>query len=139
MKNAWDDEPNELAFEHNGYKCQIWRVKYSGHLCGYVAVGKSHRLYGKGYGQLYDEGFDIEVHCGLTFASLTPTAWDKDSGLWWFGFDCNHSCDLAPKMSEVSIGFRDPHAQYRTIGYVKRECESLADQFAEINREQATP
>ena len=55
LRGEWDDEEDELRWEHAGLQCVVLRVEHSGHLCGYVGVKKEHPWYGKSYMD--------QVHC----------------------------------------------------------------------------
>lgn len=116
----WENEPNKLDFESNGFQCRIRRIDHSGHLCGYVGIDKNHRLYGIDY--MSEEIPRIDVHGGITFSAKF-----KNSDLWWFGFDCAHLGDFCPKQY-----FRSDEDIYRNIGYVKNETENLADQLKSL-------
>jgi hypothetical protein len=86
------------------------------------------------YGKHYDDtgiAYDIQVHGGLTYASM-----GKD-GLWWFGFDCAHAGDLVPRILMVLL---DKPRQdggewwysgetYRTWDYVENEVRKLVRQL----------
>lgn len=127
--------------EHKGHE---WVVvsNHMGIRCGYVRVGPGHPLYGKGYDEVYDCGFDGgNVHGGLTFseADVSCGKGGADDG-WWFGFDCGHYQD-APD-PELVDRFADPvTAAYlksfplsgegvvRTQEYVEDECRKLAESF----------
>ena len=59
--------------------------------------------------------------------------------IWWFGFDCAHSFDLAPAYSAMmeDMKLRSPlldHYEevYRDVAYVAAECAKLAAQLAAI-------
>lgn len=56
--------------------------------------------------------------------------------LWWFGFDCAHSMDLAPKMEAdltVLLPRRKPDVgTYRALPYIKEQCTELAKQLTLI-------
>jgi hypothetical protein len=89
----------------------------------------------------------IEVHGGLTYSSLCQEGEDERVGIchvpvagrpadvFWFGFDCGHAWDIAPvmdmRMREAGQPpFHEPCTAYRTVGFVRRECEQLAEQLA---------
>lgn len=134
----WNDEPDKLEGVDKETKldCLILRHESIGHLCGYVGINKDHKLFKAEYsacflkencGKSYcDHTLDliIDVHGGLTFSNSIPESSIKD--LWWFGFDCSHSGDLAPGMNRF-LGMTG--GIYRDIDYVKQECEKLAKQL----------
>lgn len=71
----------------------------------------------------------IDVHGGITYAGRAY--WDEASPLWWFGFDCAHSTDLAPKYYKLVpyVGM-----VYRTFEYAQQETLKLATQLARWQR-----
>lgn len=85
-----------------------------GHRCGYVAVNKSSKFYGKPW---LDLAFD--VHGGVTFTEdYIPEYTTEKTDLWFIGFDCAHSGDLYP-------------GQKKSLNYCITECERLAQQIKE--------
>lgn len=82
----------------------------------------------------------LECHGGVTFADECQTTDDPSSDIchitddedkvWWFGFDCVHSGDLAPKMAAEMPSTLRLGGTYRDIAYVESECRSLAKQLA---------
>lgn len=139
----WDKEPDKVQWVDPKTKlnCLIVRTPM-GHLCGYVGIPPSHRLYGKDYDAAYNrERYDIHVHGGLTFAAhevdderkakgsqLFFEDVENSSKLWLFGFDCAHCDDHTPLYA--SFGMSMPGGVYRTVAYVKSEVTSLAEQLA---------
>lgn len=158
--NQWDDEPNELdwADEKTGFQCRIIRVRDSGHLCGYVRIPDGHPLHGVEYsaempealkplkdavmecpvgkrgaidvlcmafGSAFRPGQLFDVHGSVTFSGEL-----RNQTGFWYGFDCAHAGDLCPAM-EARYG-RDWDSVYRDMEFVKAECESLANQIAQV-------
>lgn len=147
--------------EATGLVCLVKRHERNGHLCGYVAVPPSHPFHRKDYSECsnsdpcddnwcytHSPAAEIEVHGGLTYAAScqgdpetgichVPAPGEPDD-VWWFGFDCFHAWDLSPGMKNAAmaeIGRHDliDHDQtYRTIGYVKDQCASMAKQLAAV-------
>lgn len=90
-----------------------------GHLCGYVVIPKSHPWHGKDYDEIDDK---VQVHGGITYGQF-----EKDYGNEYrIGFDCAHLGDLVP--TDLLIASSLARGEYRDIGYVTAECESLARQ-----------
>ncbi len=127
----WDDEPDELDFAFGDVRCRIVRHPRLGMLNGYVAIPPSHPWYGKSYDDLDpDEGDGVEVHGGLTFAGTFDEATYATADgqpLWWVGFDTGHAGDYQPGMTDLGIPNPWP-GEYRTLNYVRGECEHLARQ-----------
>lgn len=145
----WVYEPDLLHFIHKEIECLIVRVCvkdgpregyfFGGHLCGYCAIPENCPKWE------YGKYPDFDVHGGITFS-------DEHDYLnkYAIGFDCAHSHDFVPstekmhkniqhELSSVHKSVRDglskihnveiPRPKYRNFEYVKKECESLADQL----------
>ena len=111
LTETYAGEPNVVAGVHRGYPWAIIRTPAL-HLCGYVQVPETHPLYKQPY-----VDFEVSAHGGLTYASEAEAPF---SG-YWIGFDCAHSGDLFPRFSSSGT--------YRTVLYVRDECERLIDQL----------
>lgn len=134
----WVEEPDEVLFEHEGYKCSVIRMltyesnghAFGGYLCGYVQIPEGHKL----YGCTWDDYRELDVHGEVTFVGK-----DKN-GHFCIGFDCAHSRDVVPstekfvKEHKLSL-FKVPEIflpTYKNIQYCINECKSLAEQLANI-------
>jgi len=140
-RGEWDDEPDKIQWqdEETGMPCLIVRGPM-GALCGYVGVSSSNKFFHMNYD---DVDGDIHVHGGLTFSNgcepdadetkhicHRPAAGEEDH-VWWFGFDCAHSNDYAPKMRSNHYSWA---GTYRDIAYVQNECRALASSLIKYNR-----
>lgn len=154
LRGEWDNEPDKIQYqeEETGYPCIIRRHASLGFLCGYVGVNKAHPLFGK----FYDDanGYIDGPHGGLTFSDKCQKSdsnheichiveKEEDGNIWWFGFDCGHSCDFAPGMASdlIRIGAYRSHINeiYRNIEYVKSEIQSLAQQLKQLEKSNEKP
>lgn len=132
--NPWETEPDLLEFvdEDTGYHCFIKRHLELKHLCGYVALNKEHKLYGK---DKEDSCFDkINVHKGLSYSGelgFWSTSNNYKKLYYVLGFDCGHAGDLVPYLynSNPFIG-----GSYKDIEYVTNECKNLAKQLKELDK-----
>lgn len=135
----WDDEPDRIEWRSDGLPCLIVRNRW-GALCGYVAVSDGHPWFGEDYNALPA----LEVHGGLTYTGScadhichAPAEGEPDH-VWWIGFDCAHSMDLAPRLraqlSELSFKPDDwpDYEIYRDVAYVRAEVERLATMAREV-------
>ncbi len=153
----WTSEPDKVQWvdEATDLDCLIVRNRM-GALCGYVGVPPAHPWHGKHYGEKvvatgdeWDGRIDglVDVHGGLTYANAcqedAPEAEGichvplpgREPNMWWFGFDCGHSCDIAPAYEsrdrERGMGpIRMGYESYRTVEYVRGQCRKLAQQLA---------
>lgn len=108
------------------------RQEHHGALCGYVGVPRTHPLHRQPVETLEP---DLEVHGGLTYSGAcsgkichTPEPGEPDD-VWWFGFDCAHAFDIIPGMQ---FGTAGPRYEYRTLEYVTKEVNQLAEQLAAL-------
>lgn len=135
----WSAEPDRVEWTTEaGHPALVVRT-IMGHLCGYVAVEKGHPLYGKGSSD--SECDNIPCHGGVTYGNKcagaichVPEA-GKPDDVWWLGFDCAHCDDLSPAANGPQTSFasaRSRYGTYRTVEYVKRECEAMADYLASV-------
>jgi hypothetical protein len=155
----WMNEPDKKQWQDKatGLPCLIVRNgRVTGALCGYVGVTKGHPLFGKQY-----ENANLSVHGGITFSNFCHPEPDEtrdichvveageDDKVWWLGFDCAHAGDLSPALEAnmksipaiVAMRAKNPFREfgrfadrYRTIRYVKAQCEQLAQQLAAMKK-----
>ena len=141
----WDWEPDRVDWVDagTGLPCLALRSPTMGCWCGYVAVPPGHRYHGAEY-----DDINVRVHGGLTFAGPcmddnnhpkheqvchVPAPGEPDD-VWWFGFDCGHGGrDVLPRILGMDRDLPSfPGTVYRTIEYVREQCEMLARQLAEV-------
>jgi hypothetical protein len=152
----WTTEPSELGFKDDatGLDCSMRRGPM-GHWCGYVRLPDGHALHGVSYSDAVsvptgymdrevkmDEDYgaialfcaslkaepekniyplDLAVRChgGLTYSGMRD-------GAWWLGFDCAHSGDLCPQLSQHDGDV------YRNVEYVKASLAKLCSDIEAI-------
>jgi hypothetical protein len=92
-EGPWQDEPDELWMQAQGYDCALIRNEAGG-WCGYVFLGQEHP-----WAKSADEGVDSQVHGGVTFSGPIDECFffKKVAGAnWVVGFDMGHAFDLLP-------------------------------------------
>jgi hypothetical protein len=62
---------------------------------------------------------------------------DEPDRVWWLGFDCAHSGDIAPAYDRNRYGGIFGDGSYKRLDYVKRQVESLAEQLTRATAEPA--
>ena len=145
----WDSEPDDKTQwidEATGLDCLAVR-NHAGAWCGYVGLPATHPLHGKDYSadirfpSRDGEGLKsmeaaFSVHGGITYASAcsgeichVPEDGRPDD-VWWIGFDCAHSGDLAPMDAHYDMLRYRLGGTYRNLHYVKSECAQLAEQLS---------
>jgi hypothetical protein len=143
-RGPWDAEPEDkVEFRHADLPCLLVRGP-AGAWCGYVGVPPDHPLHGKRatYEAECPVG-NLSVHGGITYEAPcqvgghichVPAPGEPDD-VWWLGFDCNHSGDVAPKYEGFDSRLGKPTGwgslhEYRTRDYARRQTEQLAEQLA---------
>ena len=140
VPGPWSGEADKLAWTDpaTGLHCIIRRAP-GGFLCGYVAVGLGHPLFGFRADAV--PATVSAIHGGLTYAALCDEQAPEETSIchvaerqlthtdqWWFGFSCNQITDLIPE--------DDAHAakaqqlgldqEYRDERYLFGACTELA-------------
>jgi hypothetical protein len=131
----WHDEPDKLVWvdENTDLDCMIVRGP-SGALCGYVGVTEDHPYFRKEY-----KDVDLHAHHGVNYSeecqgNICHLPRPGQGEVWWFGFDCAHYSDYCPKYAVIGPMFAQHDGEtYKTVDYVKRECEMLAHQLKEAS------
>lgn len=126
-EGEWIDEFDITEWEYRGYIGYVkrqFRMRFGGHLCGYVFIPEGNKSY-----DVAD--LDIDVHGGITYDEK------KESGRV-IGFDCAHSGDYLPSMEvdspkdEEGNGFCTRLGDvYRDMEYCLGECRKMVDQIEE--------
>jgi len=158
-RGLWDHEPDLLVFRYRGRKIAIRRggggcwcgyvtvgpkhKDHGAHYGGlYMAIdvhggltfaGKPHftmleHLDSKMTPRKRKKRIRKKIEKRYGFRKIRSLA-VEEKGLWWFGFDCGHSCDLSPDQ-RYSYG----DGIYRDVEYALKEAMHLADQFEERGR-----
>lgn len=145
----WLDEPDEFVWTTaSGLKAAVLRHYDSGHLCGYAEIHEGHPFFGKTSVPrvpktiaedtaltLVNEHITLEslidVHGGVTF--IDALLFRGMAFPWCVGFDCGHYLDQIPRYQTLGISVSE-RAVYREFGYVRAECERLAQQLVALQR-----
>jgi hypothetical protein len=145
----WQTEPDRVDFVFAGLACFALRHPHMGFWCGYVGVPREHPLYGRRWDNPGGLGVVLEAHQGINYSAPcdgeaichVPAPGMPDD-VWWLGFDCGHTWDLAPGMRARERAMGLPPIEeiidtplwlretYRDLPYVRREIEHLACQLA---------
>lgn len=122
FKEYWQDDRIEREFVESGYQC-CTRTNGLGHRCGYVAISKTHPLFG-----LNDYDIDafasFSVDGGITFAEGMG---DK----WIFGWDAAH-CWHKPDPSIMDAQFRKRYEQHPELYYHSPDAVMVDADMAEF-------
>lgn len=103
------------------FKCEIKRHSLFKCLNGYVTISEYDKF--KDYNNITN---NVIVHGGITYERI----YNKDFKI---GFDCNHYDDLTP--NDYVISFKlIKNETYKDMSFVKKECESLAEQISILDK-----
>jgi hypothetical protein len=141
----WDGEPDRVEWRSAaGFPCLLRRVGGHGAWCGYVAVPPGHPYHGVDFNRVPEAA---DVHGGLTYSDKcggdichVPAPGESDD-VWWLGFDASHGFDRRPGMEAqlnsdgyaAWVWYGSSSAVYRTVDYMRAECERLAATLAEVS------
>lgn len=140
----WTNEPDRVEWRTStGLHAIALRQPRRGHWCGYVGVAPGHPWHGVDLSS-YPSGVEHpEVHGGITYSDAcvgavchVPAPGEPEH-LWWVGFDCAHYGDAAPHQFgdwPIIAGYGRTLDTYRTLDFVRGQCERLAEQAARVGR-----
>ena len=131
-KEKWEIEPDYLHCidEETGYFYYIYRDPEFKHLCGYVEIPNTHKVYWLSY---MDELFyDIDVHGGVAYTGTLENPYAKDiRHNYVVGFDCNYAGDYAPGRKYPDC-YKVSKKDYKDMDFVISECKKLAKQLKDM-------
>ena len=79
--------------ELNGFEYFI--VSFGTHPCCYIKIPEEHELFGLSYDDIYESGYDVPCHGGLTYSEDHLLKEEKG---WYIGWDYAHLGDYSPMM-----------------------------------------
>jgi len=153
-------EGNFHVWKSSGLTCVVYRFLSYGHWCGYVGLSKSHKLYGKDYGDLIkvpkkiiNRKVDVDKIGVINLLCVDKKNLDNGKLELGMAFDAHGGITFAGELScwkldnKWFIGFDTAHAGdmryepdfnpepypgdvYRTKEYTIKETENLAKQLS---------
>lgn len=136
----WISEP-DLCFWENQLPCLAIRDMGMGIWKGFVAVDKSHPLYGKSVEDMLTQSvmrdIFIAVYGGLSGAGRLPIKYKefaKDS--WWIGIETSHGGDLMPLLnldnSDPNMAKLISTQTYKDLHFIRKETNKLAKLISKL-------
>jgi hypothetical protein len=137
-EGPWQHEPDGVIWTdaETGLPCMALR-NHMGCWCGYVGVGADNRA-STGCAP------SGSIHGGITYNELempllpepisNSNTWSPEVGAFaarWYGFDCAHVYSDLPPIDMLNIRIRKERRTYKTLDFVKKQCEQLAKQLVE--------
>lgn len=103
-------EGDYKKFNYKGIECEIKRVPWSGHLCGYLHI--------EGITDKEKDIVDYNFHCGITY---------EQDGV--YGFDCAHLGDILPHRMYDRYNIFTASDTYKTMEYVENVLKETIDEL----------
>jgi hypothetical protein len=134
----WDDEFDEVYFEHNDMACLARRDKKFGYWFGFVSVSKEHKYHTHSLPHTIAGGMPLVLNNKYkTFGDMiidTELKLPKDP--WWFGFSfCNHPSDFWPSLKPDFFHFPPPTSgTYTSQKETIDQTVELADLLFEVRK-----
>ena len=118
--------------EYKNYNYYI--LNLGTHSTAYIEIPEGNKLYGKDYNEIYDMGYDIDVHGGLTYSD------DKLMGIksksWFIGWDYAHAGDYTGYNELFSSNLLMNEEKKWTTEEIIKECEHAIDQISDLLKEE---
>lgn len=110
-------EGDYKKFTYKDIECEIKRVPWSGHLCGYLHTG--------GLTDKERDIVDYNFYFGITY---------EQDGV--YGFDCAHFRDIMPNTMQDMYNTSGSNDTYKTMGYVENILKETIDELKKREKEQ---
>lgn len=105
------------------------------HPTAYVEIPKGNKLYGKNYNDIYDMGYDIDVHGGLTYSDNELMHVKSEN--WFIGWDYAHYNDYAGYYQELFYADTLHNFKKWTTEEIVKDCEKAIDQIIDIEKSES--
>lgn len=115
------------VWEYKSYRYFV--LNLGTHPTAYIEIPKGHKLFGKKYNEIYDMGYDIDVHGGLTYSKDNLMCVKSKS--WFIGWDYAHCDDYMPYYDELQKGLFQKLKKWTTEEIIE-ECKRAIEQIKEI-------
>ena len=113
--------------EYKGYNYYI--LNLGTHPTAYIEIPKENKLYGKDYNEIYEMGYDIDVHGGLTYSDDKLMCIKSEN--WFIGWDYAHCDDYMPFYDELQKGLFQKLKKWTTEEIIE-ECKSAINQIIDM-------
>lgn len=136
IEDKWNSEPNELIFNHLGFKCVCKRQRVMKTWLGYIIIPKDHPWFS------IDQAIFNEIKLikdrKISYTGHCPFSPEPRNDEWWIGFDCTQEFDLIP-MHWESEGQTHPKLfrkhTYKDLEFVKSRLRMIAESAQRMYQE----
>ena len=117
-------------WEYKGYRYFV--LNLGTHPTAYIEIPEGHKLFGKNYNEIYDMGYDIDVHGGLTYSDDNLMCVKSKS--WFIGWDYAHCDDYTGYYEEDFLKHLSEMRKLKkwTTEEIIEECKRAIEQIKEI-------
>jgi len=129
----------ELLYKSNYKDYNYYILNLGTHPTAYIEIPKGNKLYGKDCNEIYDMGYDIYVHRGLTYSDNELMG--VKSKNWFIGWDYAHAGDYIGYYEDFNKwGINTINRLYDckkwTTKEIIKECKDAIDQLIDILKEE---
>ena len=125
------DRKIELLHKGNYKGYNYYILNLGTHPTAYIEIPKGNKLYGKDYNEIYEMGYDIDVHGGLTYSDNELMLVKSES--WFIGWDYAHYDDYTPYDDELQKGLFQNLKKW-TTEEIMEECKRAIEQIDKLER-----
>lgn len=122
----------EILFAGVYRKYKYFILNLGTHPTAYIEIPKGNKLYKKSYNKIYDMGYGIDVHGGLTYSDKELMG--VESKNWFIGWDYAHYNDYLGYEIDMLTNVM-PYGKKWTTEEIIEECQSAIDQIIEIQED----
>ena len=128
------DRTQEILASGKYKDYQFYVLSLGTHPTAYVEIPKNNKLYGMDYDDIYDSGYDINCHFGLTYSKNFLYGVKENS--WFIGWDYAHYTDYAGYEMRMPKHLKSNGKKWTTEEILQEVCEVI-DQVIEINNKES--
>lgn len=130
------DRKIELLYQDNYKGYNYYILNLGTHPTAYIEIPKGHLLYEMDYNEIYDKGYYIDVHGGLTYSENKLMGIESNN--WFIGWDYAHAWDYMgyyEEMKEWGLhSFENNNDKKWTTEEIIEECKNAIEQIVEIQK-----
>lgn len=132
------DRKIELLFNDIYKNYHYYILNLGTHPTAYIEIPKKNKLFGMDYDEIYNMGYDIDVHGGFTYSSdhLNISKNTTMQGSWFIGWDYAHAGDYAGYYEEMEsyglCSFSKINNKKWTTEEIIEECKNAIDQIIKV-------
>ena len=131
MEYTANEIPHQIIAmgEHEGVTFYV--VNINGlHPCAYIRITKGMPLYGLDYDDL--DQYEIEVHCGWTYARDFLVGIVNDDESWFIGWDYGHCNDFEGFYLREKDSFILKRNKRWTTDEIIEECKEVCEEISKL-------